>query len=158
MPLAVDCLLQKKRSENLEMNQWKRSKMKYRKKADCKEHEQSHIVCNGPISCSLAFCSHRYRGEGRELLGQKIIRRNDQKFLNLLKNINLQTQEAQQILSSINTKKTSTQMLHLRLLRAKEESLKDSQREKGEGSRRGKGHSAQKEPVVKMATDFSLTF
>lgn len=153
MPLAADCLLQKKRSENLKMNQWERSKMKHREKADCKEHEQSHIVCNGPISCSLAFCSHR--GEGRELLGQKIIRRNDQKFLNLLKNINLQIHEAQQILSSINTKKTSTQMLHLRLLRTKEESLKDSQREKGEGSQRGKGHSAQKEPVIKMATNFS---
>lgn len=74
-----------------------------------KKNEQSHIVYNAAVSCSLTFCRCRYGREGRELLGQKIIRRNhNQKFLNFLKNRNPQVQEDQQILSNINTKKTNT--------------------------------------------------
>lgn len=95
-------------------------------------------------------CGCKYRQWG-ERWGQSVIGRNcDPKFLNLLKNINPQIQEAQQITRKINTKNAIPRHIIIRYLKSKEKNL--------QGSQRKKGHTTYREPVIKnfFFTNFSL--
>lgn len=66
-----------------------------------------------------------------ERWGQSVIGRNcDSKFLNLLKNMNPQIQEAQQITRKINTKNAIPRHIIIRYLKSKEKNLQGSQRKK----------------------------
>lgn len=70
----------------------------------------------------LCGCGYRQWGER---LGQSVIGRDsDPKFLNLLKNINPQIQEAQQITRKINTKNTIPRHIIIRYQKSKEKICK----------------------------------
>ena len=109
MYLATDCMLWKKESENLKKNLSKPTKTRVQGENRPKRKMSKAVMSYGTISWSPTFvwlCGCKYRQWG-DSLGQLVIGRNsDPKFLNLLRSINPQIQEAQQITRKTDTKNT----------------------------------------------------